>query len=221
MVLILVAESAMSKLRLATIAITTVILLLGNASSSSAATTALRKSPGNALLTVGSTVTSTAGSLDLTTDTGGIHCQSQKLAMRVILNESSPSVPAALESWTFSTCTSTFAVIGISECAVIAPMPTITIVAGVNGGTMTFGTHYLRCTVKNTNEACYYTATTAGNFANANSSAGFFNVGITYGAPAGTTDAVSATTCGSDGAFDAVSSTFRPESGGEMFIATT
>ncbi len=211
----------MPSLKLSAFAVTTMLLLLGSSSSSWAATSVMRKDPGGAMLTANSTLTSTAGVLTLTTGTGAVQCDTGKVTIKVTAPDGNPSVTAHVESMTYDSCNDTVPMLDITECAAIAPLPTLTITAGAGGGTVTFNSIRLRCPVAVGGDACYYTsAPVVANLANVNSGLAFVNAGMDYAPPTGSMDAFGAD-CGLNGTMSGTASTLRTEASERLTITTS
>jgi hypothetical protein len=197
----------MSIRRLAALAAVAAISLLALGSASASATTALRTVPGGALLTGNTIRNAGSGPAVLTTGAGTLTCQQTLVDVDVNTNTSATSITGKLTSVTSTSCTDTILAVNITSCRLHPPsVPTVTIVAGAGGGTVTLTDPVIRC-VTTGSGACYYTASSAvGQFSNATGTITFTNVpyaGIGVAGTSPTTDAIAAANCGGNGFYSA------------------
>jgi hypothetical protein len=207
----------------------TIGLLSLGAGAASATSTAIRTDPGG-LLTGATTITN--GASDTSTlaldGLGTIHCSQTTFEATLASNTGASSVTGTLNQLTFTSCTDTIPVIGISSCHLDASLglPAIHIVAdnssaaGANG-TVQVTDPRVKCNLINGgNAGCYYTGTSSsaiGDAFNANSRIVFPNVTAHHVTGSGDQGVL----CGTQGSFNATLTDVRQVGTNRTITVTT
>jgi hypothetical protein len=147
------------------------LVALAGGVAPAAATTALRTDPGGALLTGTTTLRAASGGSFTSTSSFGMNgCSQASFDADVRSNTSATSITGTLTALSFTSCAGSFGVVTTFQgCSLDpdAPFPTIHLIAGAGGGTVTIGDVTVRCSLMGGSGFCYFTASSAvGSLAN-------------------------------------------------------
>lgn len=166
----------------------------------------LRADPVGNTLTGVSTLSYRAGdATTLTNGVGTITCGGA--AMDLLVGPSGGTgVTGSLNALSLSSCTDTIPLFSVTSCTRTAS-PTTAVLFNANtatGGTQTLSNLLIRCPVDEAALACYYGATSiSGTVANTPATTTYNNASITHTVPAGVTDDLGASFCGTNATFSA------------------